>query len=86
MKDFDRRTTCSSTSGKKDTRFLSDEDEGEIALVQKEKARRWIPGTQVSSKYIRPKDMEWRDMGSGTMAKTFKGVDRLWVTTKRTSD
>ena len=60
-----------------------DEEEPTLDDVQAEAKRRWIPGTQVTSKHIRPKDLEWRDIGSGTVAKTFKGVTRLWTSTKR---
>ena len=63
--------------------IVSDDEEQEMDSVQEEKAERRIPGAQISSKYIRPKDLEWRDIGSGTIAKTFKNVDRLWTATKR---
>ena len=62
---------------------VSDEEDQEVDSVQKKSGKNWTPGTQVSSKYIRPKDLEWRDIGSGIVAKTFKGVTRLWTTTKR---
>ena len=41
-----------------------------------------IPGARTSTKNIKPKDLVWRDIGSGTMAKTFVGATRLWTTTK----
>ena len=51
--------------------------------VDGEPNKKWIPGTQVTSKRIKPKDLEWRDIGSGTVAKTFRGVTKLMTTTKR---
>ena len=35
------------------------------------------------SSLIKPKDIEWRDIGSGTVAKTFNNVTRMHTTTKR---
>jgi len=40
------------------------------------------PGAQATSSRIKPKDLEWRDIGSGTVAKTFRSVTRLHTTTK----
>ena len=31
---------------------------------------------------MRPKDLEWRDIGSGMVAKTFLGATRMWTTSK----
>ena len=41
-----------------------------------------FPGSKISKKHIRPKDLTWRDIGSGTVAKTFVGATRMWTTTK----
>jgi hypothetical protein len=41
------------------------------------------PGAQASSSKIKPKDLEWRDIGSGTVTKTFKNVKKLYTTTRR---
>ena len=41
-----------------------------------------IPGARTSTKNIKPRDLVWRDIGSGTMAKTFVGATHLWTTTK----
>ena len=43
---------------------------------------RKTPGAQATSSRIKPKDLEWRDIGSGTVAKTFRNVTRLHTTTK----
>ena len=40
------------------------------------------PGAQATSSRIKPKDLEWRDIGSGTVVKTFKNVTRLHTTTR----
>ena len=54
------------------------------AVTHKNGSRKssWCPGVKISTQHIKPKDLQWRDIGSGTFAKTFLGVNRLWTTTK----
>ena len=57
-------------------------DDDEVSSTEKEKVKKWVPGMQVSNGRVKPKDTQWRDIGSGMVAKTFLGVTSL-VTTSR---
>ena len=68
--EFESRNTMFEHIRQEQHAVVSDEDEEEVNVVDKlvddcEK-KRWIPGTQVTSRHIRPKDLECRDIGSGT--------------------
>ena len=40
------------------------------------------PGIRVRKEEIKPKDLDWTDIGSGMVAKTFVGATRMWTTTR----
>ena len=55
----------------------------EAGVSSRNTSTRKTPGAQVTSSRIKPKDLEWRDIGTGTVAKTFKNVTKMHATTKR---
>ena len=63
-----------------DHTVLSDDED--IDSAEHEKAKRKVPGMQVSTGRIRPKDLQCRDIGSGMVAKTFLGAGRMMTTSK----
>ena len=63
------------------------EDRSKFLAVPEEKGKATDslskhPGPKVSEEEIERRDMQWRDIGSGTMARTFKGASKLMLSTK----
>ena len=84
--EFESRNQLFEHMREKDHMIESDEGEKENTKLDEDvnelAADRKIPGARTSTKHIKPKDLVWRDIGSGTMSKTFVGATRYWTTTK----
>ena len=78
QKEFESRNLMFEHIRQAQHAVVSDEEDQDVGEVQKSQ-----PGAKGSGKYIKPKDLEWRDIGSGTVAKTLRNASRMWTTTRR---